>query len=74
MYGLYKNAGQRSDLAIGQQMVMVLEDGLTKLPNFPRKALETDVSFHSGPYGAEFLGIDVMHKYSWIQVLLVCGW
>jgi protein unc-80 len=72
---LFQNALLKSDSALQQQQAMLLEDGLTKIPNFPRKALECDVKFQDGQFGCQYLGIDIMHKYSWIQVssfLLQC--
>lgn len=68
IYALFKSAEEKSDSAMQQQQAMVLDDGLTKIPNFPRRALECDVRFQEGPLGDEYLGIDVMHKYAWIQV------
>ena len=65
---LFRNAILKSDSALQQMQVQLLEDGLTKIPNFPRKALECDTKFEEGPFGQEYLGIDVLHKYTWTQV------
>ena len=68
VYSLFVNAEGESEFALQRQQMMLMDDGLTKIPNFPRKALECDVQFQHGPMGAEYLAIDVMHKYVWIQV------
>ncbi|GAB6032279.1 hypothetical protein CHUAL_010920 [Chamberlinius hualienensis] len=49
--------------------VFFLHEELQKLPSFPRKALEADLGLFSGPLGKELLGLDVLHKYSWVKLV-----
>lgn len=48
--------------------VSFLQEELLKLPTFPRKALESDLSLHRGKLGRELYGLDMMHKYAWARV------
>lgn len=47
--------------------VLFLHDELTKLPSFPRKALEADFSMYTGKYGKQVLAMDTMHKLCWVS-------
>ena len=58
----------------GQQMqnhVSFLHEDLLKLPSFPRKALEAEFGLHSGEFGDEVAGLDMLHKYVWARVSLL---
>lgn len=54
---------------LGIQRVLFLHEELMKLPSFPRKALETNLTLYSGPMGKEVLGIDTLHKISWVRLV-----
>lgn len=54
---------------LGIQRVLFLHEELMKLPSFPRKALETNLTLYSGPMGKEVLGIDTLHKISWVKLV-----
>ncbi|XP_064455968.1 protein unc-80 homolog isoform X2 [Ornithodoros turicata] len=49
--------------------VLFLHDELTKLPAFPRKALEADFELYSGKFGREVLGMDTLHKMVWVKLM-----
>ncbi|OQR76167.1 protein unc-80-like, partial [Tropilaelaps mercedesae] len=49
--------------------VLFLHDELTKLPSFPRKALEADFSMYTGKYGKQVLAMDTMHKLCWVRLM-----
>ncbi|CAD5116523.1 DgyrCDS5405 [Dimorphilus gyrociliatus] len=51
--------------------VSFLQEELLKLPTFPRKALESDLSLHRGKLGKELYGLDMMHKYAWARLIQV---
>lgn len=46
-----------------------LHDELVKLPMFPRKALEADFNLYSKFSDRELLTTDMLHKYSWCQLI-----
>lgn len=46
-----------------------LHDELTKLPMFPRKALEADFCLFPRIVDRELLTTDMLHKYSWCQLI-----
>ncbi|RNA13665.1 hypothetical protein BpHYR1_016285 [Brachionus plicatilis] len=46
-----------------------LHDELLKLPMFPRKALEADFNLYSKLSDRELLTTDMLHKYSWCQLI-----
>ena len=48
-----------------------LHDELTKLPMFPRKALEADFSLFPRILDRELLTTDMLHKFSWCQVKIL---
>ncbi|XP_074657337.1 protein unc-80 homolog [Tubulanus polymorphus] len=48
-----------------QTHVNFVHEELTKLPSFPRKALEAEFSLYKGPMGQEMYGLDMLHKYVW---------
>lgn len=50
--------------------VLFLHDELTKLPSFPRKALEADFSMYTGKYGKQVLAMDTMHKLCWVSYVI----
>lgn len=53
------------------QRVFFLHEELTKLPAFPRKALDAEFDlFKCKPMGKELLSVNQLHKYAWVQ--LVC--
>ena len=54
---------------LGIQRVLFLHEELMKLPSFPRKALETNLTLYSGPMGREVLGIDTLHKIAWVKLV-----
>lgn len=54
---------------LGLQRVLFLHEELMKLPSFPRKALETNLTLYSGPMGKEVLGIDTLHKVAWVKLV-----
>ena len=54
---------------MGIQRVLFLHEELMKLPSFPRKALETNLTLYSGPMGREVLGLDTLHKISWVKLV-----
>ncbi|KPM02332.1 hypothetical protein QR98_0007430 [Sarcoptes scabiei] len=54
---------------LGIQRVLFLHEELMKLPSFPRKALETNLTLYTGPMGREVLGIDTLHKISWVKLV-----
>lgn len=54
---------------LGLQRVLFLHEELMKLPSFPRKALDTNLTLYSGPMGKEVLGIDTLHKISWVKLV-----
>ncbi|XP_045030143.1 protein unc-80 homolog isoform X4 [Daphnia magna] len=50
--------------------VLFLHEELMKLPSFPRKALEADLSLYSnGCMGKELSALDFMHKLSWVKLI-----
>ncbi|XP_050045385.1 protein unc-80 homolog [Dermacentor andersoni] len=49
--------------------VLFLHDELTKLPSFPRKALEADFELYTGKSGKELLGMDTLHKMVWVKLM-----
>ncbi|XP_077556955.1 unc80, NALCN channel complex subunit isoform X2 [Haemaphysalis longicornis] len=49
--------------------VLFLHDELTKLPSFPRKALEADFELYAGKFGKELLGMDTLHKMVWVKLM-----
>ncbi|EEC09386.1 hypothetical protein IscW_ISCW007182, partial [Ixodes scapularis] len=49
--------------------VLFLHDELTKLPSFPRKALEADFELYTGKFGKELLGMDTLHKMVWVKLM-----
>ncbi|CAL4091464.1 unnamed protein product, partial [Meganyctiphanes norvegica] len=52
------------------QRVFFLHEELTKLPSFPRKALEADFSLYKGgEMGKELRGLDQLHKYMWVMMV-----
>nr|XP_037867403.1 protein unc-80 homolog isoform X7 [Bombyx mori] len=52
------------------QRVVFLHDELMKLPSFPRKALEADLTLYSrGHLGTTLLGLDVLHKFMWVRLI-----
>ncbi|XP_042889771.1 protein unc-80 homolog isoform X4 [Penaeus japonicus] len=52
------------------QRVFFLHEELTKLPSFPRKALEADFNLYKGgAMGKEVRGLDQLHKYMWVQLV-----
>ncbi|XP_066978451.1 protein unc-80 homolog isoform X1 [Macrobrachium rosenbergii] len=52
------------------QRVFFLHEELTKLPSFPRKALEADFHLYKGgAMGKEVRGLDQLHKYMWVQLV-----
>lgn len=54
---------------LGIQRVLFLHEELMKLPAFPRKALETNLTLYSGPMGKEVLGVDTLHKIAWVKLV-----
>ncbi|KAH9525120.1 Protein unc-80 [Bulinus truncatus] len=52
-----------------QNHVSFLHEELTKLPSFPRKALESEFDMYSGAWGQEIFGMDALHKYSWAKLI-----
>ncbi len=48
-----------------------LHEELIKLPLFPRKALEADFNLFPRFPDRELLTTDMLHKYSWCQVINV---
>ena len=46
-----------------------LHDELTKLPMFPRKPLEADFHLYGKMQDRELLTTDMLHKYSWCQLI-----
>lgn len=48
-----------------------LNDELIKLPMFPSKALEADFNLFPKLMDRELLTTDMLHKYSWCQVIQV---
>ncbi|XP_055887561.1 protein unc-80 homolog isoform X2 [Biomphalaria glabrata] len=52
-----------------QNHVSFLHEELTKLPSFPRKALESEFDMYSGQWGKEIFGMDALHKYSWAKLI-----
>lgn len=54
---------------LGIQRVLFLHEELMKLPSFPRKALETNLTLYTGPMGREVLGIDTLHKIAWVKLV-----
>ncbi|CAG5120059.1 unnamed protein product, partial [Candidula unifasciata] len=52
-----------------QNHVSFLHEELTKLPSFPRKALETEFDMYSGAWGKEIFGMDSLHKYTWAKLM-----
>ncbi|KAH9417878.1 Protein unc-80, partial [Dermatophagoides pteronyssinus] len=54
---------------MGIQRVLFLHEELMKLPSFPRKALETNLTLYTGPMGREVLGLDTLHKISWVKLV-----
>lgn len=55
--------------SMGIQRVLFLHEELMKLPSFPRKALETNLTLYSGPMGKEVLGVDTLHKITWVRLV-----
>ncbi|VVC45096.1 Hypothetical protein CINCED_3A015660 [Cinara cedri] len=52
------------------QRVVFLHEELIKLPSFPRKALDTDLDlYQGGNMGKELMGLDLLHKFSWVRLL-----
>ncbi|XP_050693714.1 protein unc-80 homolog isoform X3 [Eriocheir sinensis] len=52
------------------QRVFFLHEELTKLPSFPRKALEADFNLYKGgAMGKELRGLDQLHKYMWVNLV-----
>ncbi|KAF8565274.1 hypothetical protein P879_07925 [Paragonimus westermani] len=50
--------------------VFFLHEELTKLPSFPRKALETEFGLYNlAELGRPLFGLDTVHKLSWCQLL-----
>ncbi|CAL8087525.1 unnamed protein product [Calicophoron daubneyi] len=50
--------------------VFFLHEELTKLPSFPRKALESEFDLYDLPdLGHPLLGMDTVHKLAWCQLL-----
>ncbi|CAH8584739.1 unnamed protein product [Schistosoma turkestanicum] len=50
--------------------VFFLHEELTKLPSFPRKALESDFNLYEWPtYGRPLFALDTIHKLSWCQLI-----
>ncbi|KAL3318618.1 Protein unc-80 [Cichlidogyrus casuarinus] len=50
--------------------IFFLHEELSKLPSFPRKALEADIGLYDFVgTGRHLYGMDVTHKYTWIQLL-----
>ncbi|GFO03526.1 unc-80-like protein, partial [Plakobranchus ocellatus] len=52
-----------------QNHVSFLHEELSKLPSFPRKALEAEFDMYSGGWGKEIFGMDSLHKYSWAKLM-----
>ncbi|XP_059153938.1 protein unc-80 homolog isoform X2 [Physella acuta] len=52
-----------------QNHVSFLHEELSKLPSFPRKALESEFDMYSGVWGKEIFGMDSLHKYSWAKLM-----
>uniref|UniRef100_A0A2S2Q2N9 Protein unc-80 n=1 Tax=Sipha flava TaxID=143950 RepID=A0A2S2Q2N9_9HEMI len=52
------------------QRVVFLHEELIKLPSFPRKALDADLDlYQGGNMGKELLGLDLLHKFTWVRLL-----
>ncbi|RWS30612.1 protein unc-80-like protein [Leptotrombidium deliense] len=51
------------------QRVLFLHEELMKLPSFPRKALEANLSLYHGSMGKEILGMDTLHKIVWAKLI-----
>jgi Fe-S cluster biosynthesis and repair protein YggX len=51
-----------------QTHVNFLHEELTKLPSFPRKALEAEFNLYKGEMGKELYGLDMLHKFAWARV------
>ncbi|XP_017782231.1 PREDICTED: LOW QUALITY PROTEIN: protein unc-80 homolog, partial [Nicrophorus vespilloides] len=52
------------------QRVVFLHEELMKLPSFPRKALESDITlYQGGEIGKMLLGLDVLHKFMWVRLI-----
>ncbi|KAF6779228.1 hypothetical protein AHF37_01155, partial [Paragonimus kellicotti] len=50
--------------------IFFLHEELTKLPSFPRKALETEFGLYGlAELGRPLFGLDTVHKLSWCQLL-----
>ncbi|XP_018654349.1 hypothetical protein Smp_174230 [Schistosoma mansoni] len=50
--------------------VFFLHEELTKLPSFPRKALESDFNLYDWPtYGRPLFALDTIHKLSWCHLI-----
>ncbi|KAK4476002.1 hypothetical protein MN116_001236 [Schistosoma mekongi] len=50
--------------------VFFLHEELTKLPSFPRKALESDFGLYDWPtYGRPLFALDTIHKLSWCYLI-----
>ncbi|KAH8865931.1 Protein unc-80 like [Schistosoma japonicum] len=50
--------------------VFFVHEELTKLPSFPRKALESDLGLYDWPtYGRPLFALDTIHKLSWCHLI-----
>ncbi|CAH1781834.1 unnamed protein product, partial [Owenia fusiformis] len=49
--------------------VSFIHEELTKLPSFPRKALEADFGLYKGSLHKEVGGVDMIHKYVWTKLI-----
>ncbi|XP_064639472.1 protein unc-80 homolog [Lineus longissimus] len=52
-----------------QTHVNFLHEELTKLPSFPRKALEAEFNLYKGEMGKELYGLDMLHKFAWARMV-----
>uniref|UniRef100_A0A914WE92 Protein unc-80 homolog n=1 Tax=Plectus sambesii TaxID=2011161 RepID=A0A914WE92_9BILA len=60
---------KNSPEAVIPQRIYFLHDELTKLPAFPRKALEACFGMYGGSLGSELQAMDAMHKFVWVQLM-----
>ncbi|VDP17165.1 unnamed protein product [Soboliphyme baturini] len=52
-----------------QERIYFLHDELTRLPSFPRKALETSKDFFADASSQELYGMEVSHKLVWSKLI-----
>uniref|UniRef100_A0A915IVJ9 Protein UNC80 C-terminal domain-containing protein n=1 Tax=Romanomermis culicivorax TaxID=13658 RepID=A0A915IVJ9_ROMCU len=64
-YSVLKSASEN----IIPQRIYFLHEELTRLPAFPRKALESCFGMYHKTWGKELYGLDMMHKLGWAQLM-----